>query len=116
MQSGHININITQPKLPVHQIYGVCVDTGRRFFRCSLLLYVINLELTALSAQLTPPPRLTIDKYNTSQDSINFRVILSLSCLHALCLARSVSLRAVFVALGFSRCVLSLPKTTYCVF
>lgn len=54
MQSGHINI--TQPKLPVHQIYSVCVDAARRFFRCSLLLHVINLELTVLSVWLTPPP------------------------------------------------------------
>ena len=52
MQSGHININIIQPKLPVHQVYGVCVDAARRFFRCSLLLYVINLELIVLSAWL----------------------------------------------------------------
>ena len=56
MQSGHININITEPKLPVHRVYGVCVDAARRFFGCSLLLYVINLELTVLSAGLTPPP------------------------------------------------------------
>ena len=109
MQSRHININITQPKLPVHRVYGVCVDAARRVSICSLLLYVINLELTVLSAQLRPPPRLTIDKHNTSQDSIDFSVVLSLSCLHARCLAQSVSLRAVFVALGFSRCVLSLP-------
>ena len=58
MQSGHININITQPQLPVHQVYGVYVDAARCFFRCSLLLYVINLELTVLSAWLTPPPPL----------------------------------------------------------
>ena len=113
MQSRHININITQPQLPVHRVYGVRVDAARRFFRCSLLLYVINLELTVLSAWLTPPPRLTIDKYNTSQNSIDFSVVLSLSCLHALCLARSVSWRAVFVALGFSRYVLSLPLRVF---
>ena len=43
-----------------------------------------------LSAGLTPPPRL-IDKYYISQDSIDFRVILSLSCLGVLCLTQSVS-------------------------
>ena len=41
-----------------------------------------------------PPPRLTIDKYNTSQDSIDFRVMLFLSCLRVFCLAQRVSSRA----------------------
>lgn len=40
------------------------------------------------------PPCLTIDKYNTSQDRIDFRVMLFLSCLRAFCLARSVWSRA----------------------
>jgi hypothetical protein len=108
MKSGHININIAKPILFVYRVYGVRVDGARRFFGCSLILCVINAELTVLTAWLTPP-RLTIDKYYTSQDSIDFSVVLSLSCLHALRLVRSVSLQAIFIALGFSRCVLSLP-------
>lgn len=56
MQSEHIDINIAKPILQVYRVCGVCVDAARRFYSCSLLLYVINLELTVLSAWLTAPP------------------------------------------------------------
>ncbi len=58
---------------------------------------------------VTPSPRLIINKYYISQDSIAFTVILSLSCPRPFRLARNGSSRAVFVACGFSEAILSLP-------
>ena len=109
MQNGHITL--TSPKGfygYTDSIGGVCVAAVDRFHKCSLFLRPINAELTVLSAWLTPP-HLTFSKYNTSQDSIDFRVVLFLFCLRAFCLARSVSSRAFFVAFGFVRCFLSIP-------
>ena len=107
MQNGHVKL--TSP----NRFYGYTESIGVRVVavRCvsigSLLLRPINAKLTMLSAELTPL-RLTLNKYNTSQDGIDFSVVLSVSCLRALRLARSTSSRAFFVAFGFSRCVLSI--------
>ena len=102
MQSGHIKL--TSP----NRFYGYTESIGVRVaaVRCvsigALLLRPINAKLTMLSAGLTPPPpRLTLNKYYTSQDGIAFRGLLSVSCLRALRLARSVSSRAFFVAQPF---------------
>lgn len=110
MQSRSLNINIVPPILQVHQGSGVRVAAACRASVCSLLFRIINDELTVLSAWLTPPPpRLTLNKYYISQDSIDFRVVLSMSCLRALRFARSTSSRAFFIALGSIRGMLSLP-------
>ena len=55
---------------------------------------------------VTPPSRLTINKYHISRDRIAFKVILSLSYPRAFRLGRNGSSRAVFVAFGFSEAVL----------
>ena len=108
MQSGHTELTSPNRFYGYTESIGVCVAAARRVSLCSLLLRPINAELTVLSAGLTPPPRLTLNKYNTSQDSIDFRVVLSLSCLRAFRLVRIVSPRAFFGASGFVRCMLSL--------
>ncbi len=109
MPNEHININCTQRILPIHQVYGVCVAAVRCVSLRSSVLRIINAKLTMLSAGLTPPHRLTFNNHYTSQDSIGFKVILSLSCSRAFCLARNASSRAFFVvALGFARCMLAL--------
>ena len=101
MPSGYIKL--TSP----NRFYGYTESIGVRVaaVRCvslySLLLRIINYKLIMPSAGLTPPPPLTLNKYNTSQDGIDFRVVLSLSCLRALRLARSTSSRAFFVAQPF---------------
>ena len=95
MQNGRIQMNIAQPNGRVHLSYDVRVAAARRFCACSLFSRPINAELTMLSAGLMPPPpRLIYHKFYISQDSIDFRVMLFLSCLRAFCLARSVSSRA----------------------
>ena len=95
MRSGHIKL--TSP----NGFYGDTESIGVRVSMrcvslCSLLFCIINCELTVLRAWLTPPPRLTSNKFYISQDGMDFRVMLSLSCLRALCLVRSVSSRAFF--------------------
>ncbi len=79
MQSRSLNINIVPPILQVHQVYGVCVAAACRVSLRSLLLHVFNAKLTMLFAWLIPPPRLTLNKYHISQDSIDFKVVLSMS-------------------------------------
>ena len=93
MQNGQLNINMAIPA----GAYGACVNVARRLSICSLVLRVINAELTVLTFWLTPPPRLTYKKYYISQNGIDFRGFLSLPRLHALRFARSVSLQAVFL-------------------
>ena len=94
MQNGRIQMNIAQPNGRLHLPYGVRVAAARRFCGVSLFLYPLNPELTMLSARLTPPPRFTFNKHNTSQGSIDFSVMLFWSCLRAFCLARSILSRA----------------------
>ena len=53
-------MNIAQPNSRLHLSYGVRVAAVGRFGDCSLLLRVSNLELTVLSAWLTPPPPINI--------------------------------------------------------
>ena len=109
MPNGRLRTNIVQPNLLAHQIYDIRGDSARCFSIYSLLSRIINAELTVLTAMLTPPPpRLTKNKYYTSQDSIDFRVVLSLVCLRAFRPARNVSARAIFVALGLPWCILFL--------
>ena len=79
MQSRYFDTNITKATFSASRIEGVCGDNVRCCSGGSLILCVINLELTVSSAWLTaPPPRLTINKYCVSQDSIAFRDVLSL--------------------------------------
>ena len=113
MPNGRIYTNIVQPNLLAHQIYDIRGDSVRCFSVYSLLPRIINAELTVLTAWLTPPPRLTNNKYYTSQDSIDFRVVLSLACLRAFHPARNVSARAIFVALGLPWCILFLPYAEF---
>ena len=96
MQNGHVKMNIAQPNSRVHLSYGVRVAAARRFCGVSLFFCPINAELTMLSAGLmpSPPPLLISNKYYISQDSIDFRVMLFLSCLRAFCLVPGVSSRA----------------------
>ena len=109
MPSGHITLTSPNEFYSYTESIGVCVAAVGRFRKSSLFLCSINAGLTMLSTRLTPSPRLTIDKYNTSQDSIDFRIVLFLSCLRAFCLAQSVSSRAFFIGpSGFVRCMLSL--------
>ena len=107
-KSRHISATIAQTPFPAHQPNDVGADAARGFSGCSLLPRILNAELTVQSAWLTPPPRLTRNKYYISQDSIALRVLLSLACLRAFRLARSVPARAFFVALGFVWCLLYL--------
>ena len=101
MQSGDIQLTVPNGFYGYTGSIGVGVAAVRCVSLCSLFLRILNAKLTMLCAWLTPPsPRLTFDKYNTSQDSIGFRVVLSLSCLRAFRLARNVSSRAFFVAFG----------------
>ena len=103
MQSGHITLNIAKQLLRVHRVSGIRCVSGYRLTLC-----VINSELSLLSAGLVAPPRLTFSKYYPSQDSIDFSVFLSLSCLRAFRRIRIAASRAIFVASGFVRCILSL--------
>ena len=56
MQSRCINTNITKATFPASRIDGVRGESVRCSSGCSLMLCVINLELTVLSAWLTAPP------------------------------------------------------------
>ena len=58
MQSRRIHTNIAQLNLLAPQVYDVRVNAVRCFSGCSLLLRVINSELTGLSTWLTAPPPL----------------------------------------------------------
>ena len=102
MQNRRINTNIAKTTFPAPQPNDVRVNAARRFSNCSLVSRIINAELIMLTAMLTPPPRLTSNKYYISQDSIAFRVALSLACLRALRLARSTPSQAIFVAVWLS--------------
>ena len=110
MQSG--DIQLTSP----NGFYGdtesieVCVAAVRRVCICSLLLCVLNAKLTMLSVWLMPH-RLTLNKYYISQDSIDFKVVLSMSRLRAFRLERNVLSQAFFLALGLPRCILFLGLT-----
>ena len=107
MQSRSLNINIVPPILQVHQVYGVRVAAACRVSLRSLLLHIFNAKLTMLSAWLIPPPHLTLNKYNISQDSIDFKVVLSMLCLRASpCTKRFVS--GFFCYIGTSR-ILVIP-------
>ena len=81
MQNRRISANIAQPNLRVHRVYGVGGNAARCISNCSLLPRIINARLTMLTAWLTPLPGLRNNKYYVSQDSIDFRIVLSLSCL-----------------------------------
>ena len=70
---------------------------ARRLSMCSLVLRIINAELTLLTFMLTPSTRLTYKKCIISQDGIDFKEVPSLLRLPALCFARSVSLQAIFL-------------------
>ena len=100
MQSRCIHTNIAKTTFPAPQ-----PNDMRCFCGCSLFSRILNAALTVRTAMLTPPPRLTKNKYYISQDSIAYRVILSLACLRALRFARSTSARAIFVGVSsFVRC------------
>ena len=58
MQNGRIDMNIAQPNLLAHQIYEIRADSARCFSGYSLLLRILNAELTVLTAMLIPPPPL----------------------------------------------------------
>ena len=60
MQNGRINTNIAKPIFPAHQPGDMRVNAVRCFYGCSLVLRIINAELTVLTAMLTPPPPLNI--------------------------------------------------------
>ena len=83
MQNRRINVNIAQPNLPGHRVYGVGSNAARCFSGCSLIPRIINTELTMLTAWLTPFLSLTTNKNYVSQDSIDFTDVLSLFRLHA---------------------------------
>ena len=106
MQSRCLNTDIAKSTFPAPHIADVRGESLRCCSGYSLVLCIINAELTTW---LRPPPRLTINKYYVSRDSIAFTVILSLSCPRAFRLPRNGSSRAVFVAFGFSEAILSLP-------
>ena len=55
MQNECLAMNIAQPNSRAHLSYSVRVAAARRFRDCLLLLRVFNVELTVLSARLTPP-------------------------------------------------------------
>ena len=105
MQNRCLNTNIAKTTFAASHIEGARGDTARCCSGYSGLLYIIiiiNVELTVPSAWLITPLFLIHNKYYVSQDSIVFKGILPLSYPRALCLARNVPSRAVFVALDFS--------------
>ena len=107
MRSRYRNTNTTKSTLTAPHIEDVCGDSMHCCSGYSLLPCIINAELTVLTAILTPPPRLTINKYYFSQNSVAFKGVLSLSCPRAFRLARNGSSRAVFVAFSFAERVSS---------
>lgn len=109
MRSGHIKLTSPNGFRGSTESIGVRVAAVRRVSLCALLPRIINAELNYANYTITPPPRLINNKYYISQDSIDFRVVLSLSCLRAFCLAQNVSSQAFWVAFGSVRCMLSLP-------
>ena len=52
MQNRRVNVNTTKPIFPVYQTNDVHVNAVGCFSVCSLLLCVINSELTVLTAML----------------------------------------------------------------
>ena len=58
MQSRCRNTNITKATFAASRIEGVCGERVHCGSGYSLILYIINSELTVLSALLTPPPPL----------------------------------------------------------
>lgn len=106
MRSRCLNTNIAKANLHASHIEGERDKNGHRCSGCSVMLYIIDLESTVLSAWLIPPHNLTIDKYYISQNSVAFKGVLSLSCLRAFRLARNIPSRAICIAFDFSQCVL----------
>ncbi len=94
MQNSRANFNITKPIFAALHIHGMRGDTACRFRGSALLPRIINAKLTGSTANVTPPPRLTKNKYYISQESIDFRSILSFAHLRAFRLTRSASAQA----------------------
>ena len=58
MQSRHFNTNITKATFSAPQIEGRRGESVRRCSGCSLILCIINAELTMLIAKVNAPPPL----------------------------------------------------------
>ena len=58
MQNRRIDMNIAQPNLLAHQIYEIRANSARCFSGYSLLLRILNAELTILTAVVNAPPPL----------------------------------------------------------
>lgn len=96
--------NFYTPKVlsPTHETHGVCLVFVHAHFTFSMHL--------SANDQLTPSAALQVLSNIPHNGVLVIVAVLHSACQHALRLGRSVALRGIFVALRFTRDMLSLPN------